>query len=177
MYCPLCKIKLEQSLFYNTEIDYCPKCLGVYFDEGELQTAKDAKDDDLRWLDVDLWRDLAKFKISLGERLCPNCRLPFYEVRYDDSKVIVDVCNLCRGIWLDRGEFKKIIDYLKEKASYEVLHNYVKNLKEEAFEIFSGPEEFKEEILDFLALLKFLSYKLATQSPQIAKIISNLPKF
>lgn len=177
MNCPICKVTLEQSLFHNTEIDYCPKCLGVYFDEGELQYAKDVKDSDLKWLDIDLWKDLAKFKISFGERLCPNCRLPFYEVRYGDSKVIVDVCNLCKGIWLDRGEFKRIISFLKEKADYEILHNYVKNLKEEAFEVFSGPEEFKEELLDFLILLRFLNYKLAAQHPQIAKIISSLPKF
>lgn len=177
MHCPLCKINLEKSLFYNTEINYCPKCLGVFFDESELQEVKDAKDTDLRWLDVDLWKEPEKFKFAFGERLCPKCRLPFYEVRYADSKIIVDVCNICRGIWLDRGEFKKIIDYLKEKANYEVLYNYAKNLKEEAFEIFSGPESFKEEFLDFVILLKFLNYKLATQNPKIAKMLSELPKF
>lgn len=177
MHCPICKINLEKALFYNTEIDYCPKCLGIFFDEGELQTAKDAKDNDLRWLDTDLWQDLGKFKLALGERLCSKCRLPFYEVRYADSKVIVDVCNICKGIWLDRGEFKKIIEYLREKSSKEVLHNYVKNLKEEAFEIFSGPEDFKNEFADFVVLLKFLNYKLATQHPQIAKMVAGLPKY
>ncbi|PIS45215.1 MAG: hypothetical protein COT22_06415, partial [Ignavibacteria bacterium CG08_land_8_20_14_0_20_37_9] len=74
------------------------------------------------------------------------------EVQYDNSKVRVDLCSLCKGIWLDRGEFKKIIKYLKEKADYEVLYNFSKNLMEEFWEVFTGPEKIREEILDLLTL-------------------------
>ena len=56
------------------------------------------------------------------------------------------------------------------------LNNYVKNLREEFWEIFIGPETLREEILDFLTILKLLNYKFAVQHPNIAKIISNLPK-
>ena len=109
-------------------------------------------------------------------RLCPFCRLPLYEVYYGDSGIIVDVCNLCQGTWLDRSEFKKIIEYLKKKADFELLESYAKNLTEEFWEIFTGPETLKEEISDFLIILKLLNYKFATQHPNITKIISQLPK-
>jgi len=172
--CPICKISLESAILCNTEIDYCPRCFGLWFEEDELRWAKDEKDKDLNWLDIDLWKDSKKFKVSYGIRLCPSCRLPLYEVYYGDSKIIVDVCNVCKGIWLDRGEFKKIIDYLKEKQKYEILNNYSENLLKQGIEIFLGPDSLKEEISDFLTVLKFLKYNLIIKHPTISKIISEL---
>lgn len=174
--CPKCKTLLSDIIFFNVEVDYCQKCLGIWFEEEELRLAKDAKDKELVWFDVDIWRDQKKFKISRGMRLCPYCRLPLYEVYYDRSKIIIDVCNLCHGIWLDRAEFKKIIEWLRQQRAYGVLNNYTKNLLKEAAEIFTGPETLKEEIADFLAVLKVLPYKFLTQHPIISKIISQLPR-
>ena len=178
MNCPICKKQqLEKEIFHNVGVDYCPACLGIWFEENELKWAKDAKDKDLNWLDIDLWKDPQKFKVSLGQhRLCPACRMPLYEVYYGDSGVIVDICNLCHGTWLDRKEFSKIISWLKEKASYEILNNYSANLIKEFGEIFTGPESLKEEITDFLTILKLLNYKLAAQYPVILKLILTIPK-
>jgi len=176
MFCPICKIKLSEAILHKVGIDYCQKCLGLWFEENELRWAKDEKDKQINWLDIDLWQDKTKFKITRGQKICPACRVPLYEVEYGDSGIKVDVCNLCFGIWLDRGEFKKIIEYLQQKAGYEILHNYAENLVQEFREIFTGPETLKEEILDFLTVLKLLNYKFAVQHPNIAKIISQLPK-
>lgn len=176
MKCPRCKKSLSSALVSNTEVDYCSICLGLWFEKEELRWAKDEQDKNLNWLDIDLWQDKDKFKLSFGARSCPACRIPLYEVYYGDSKVIVDVCSLCKGIWLDRGEFKKIINYLKEKADYEILRNYAKNLFSEMTEIFIGPEALREEILDFIVLLKVLKYKFAVQYPAISFLISYLPK-
>ena len=63
MQCPNDKEYLEKVLFHLVEVDYCPKCLGIWFDKDELRLAKDDKDKDLNWLDVDLWRDKSKFKV------------------------------------------------------------------------------------------------------------------
>jgi len=176
MLCPICKIGLREVIFYNIGVNYCPNCLGIFFEEEELRWAKDEKDKNLNWLDIDLWKNRKKFKISRNQKPCPVCRLPLYEVNYGDSGITIDVCNLCYGIWLDRGEFKKIIEYLKSRADYEVLNNYAKNLFEEVAEVFAGPETLREEILDFLTILKILNYKFLIQHSNIAKIISNLPK-
>ena len=176
MNCPLCKIKLDKALLTEVEIDYCSKCYGLWFEEEELRFAKDAKDRDLRWLDIDLWKDPAKFKLNTSTKLCPKDRLPLYETSYGDSGIKVDVCNLCYGIWLDRGEFKSIISFLKHKMDSEVLFHYLANLKEELWELFSGPEILKEELLDALAVLKLVRYKLLAQHPILSKIIAALQK-
>lgn len=174
--CPFCRVPLYSALFSNVEVDYCPKCFGLWFEDQELRLAKDQKDKNLQWLDVDIWKDAKKFKVSYGIRICPSCRLPLYEVYYGDSGIIVDVCNLCHGIWLDRAEFKKIVNWLEEKAGYELLNNYAKNLFKEMTEIFTGPETLKEEVLDFITVLKFLNYKFVVQYPVVSKMISQLPK-
>lgn len=176
MLCPNCKKELEKAIFYNSNVDYCTKCGGIWFEDQELRLVKDARDKNLNWLDIDLWKYEKKFEISRDNRLCPLCRMPLYEVDYDESAVRVDLCNLCKGIWLDRSEFPKIINYLKEKADYEVLYHFSKNLKEEFWEIFLGPETLRQELLDYLALLKLLNYKFSVQHPYLAKLISYLPR-
>ncbi len=174
--CFLCHKDLEKALLYNIEVDYCPDCHGIWIEEDELRLAKDRKDENLKWLDIDLWDDEKKFKISKGNKLCPVHRLPLYEVEYGDSKIKVDVCSICHGIWLDRGEFKQIIDYLKEKANWEILNNYYRNLGKEALEVFIGPESVRQEVEDLLIILKLFNYKFLTQRPTIAGIISKMPK-
>jgi len=177
MNCPNCKNQnLKEAVFYSTGVDYCPQCLGVWFDEDELRQAKDEKDKDFNWLDIDLWQDEKKFQLGKGQKACPKDGVPLYEVRYGNSDIRVDVCDMCRGIWLDRGEFKKIVDYLRTKGQDEALNNYLANLASEAKEIFTGPEEFKEEVGDFLSLLKILNYKLAVQHPYLNQLIGSLPK-
>lgn len=176
MKCPLCNIPFEQAIIANVEVDYCPRCYGLWFEENELQWAKDEKDRDLRWLDIDLWRDPAKFRVDWDGKSCPVDHLPLYEVRYGDSAVRLDVCSICHGIWLDRGEFKEIIMYLKEKGAHELLHRYAADLAEELWEVFSGPEILREELLDFLTIVKLLKYKLSAQHPAISAFMLSLPK-
>ncbi len=174
MICPSCKTDLEKAIMANVEIDYCPRCLGIWFEENELNIAKDAKDIDLRWLDIDLWQDKKRFEISKKTRQCPVCRLPLYEVKYGGSNVAVDVCSLCKGVWLDRGEFKNIIDYLKKKGQYDLMNDFTEILAQESWEIFTGPEGFREELLDFLKVLKLMQYKFLVQHPHIMGAILTL---
>ena len=36
MQCPICQVELKMSERHGVEIDYCPKCRGVWLDRGEL---------------------------------------------------------------------------------------------------------------------------------------------
>jgi len=176
MNCPNDNEELEKVLFHNVEVDYCPVCLGIWFDKDELRLAKDNKDKQLNWVDVDLWRDKGRFQVLCGDKHCPACRAGLQEIRYDNSKTRVDFCKMCEGVWLDRGEFKQIINYLKNKSDYGVLHRYTKNLVSELWEVFTGPEEFRSELEDFLMLLKLLNYKFVTQHPFLNYLIENMQK-
>ncbi|MDD5433489.1 MAG: zf-TFIIB domain-containing protein [Candidatus Pacebacteria bacterium] len=177
MKCPIHQEQeMKKAMFYNTQVDYCPICLGVWFSKDELRQAKDQADKTLQWLDVDLWEEPTKFQVSPTHKICPQDFVPLYQINYNHSQIKVDICNSCFGIWLDRGEFKKIISYLKQKKVDEILHSYFKNLIEEGKEVFVGPETFKEEVDDFIAVVKLLSDKLLVQHPSLAIFIANLPK-
>lgn len=39
---------------------------------------------------------------------CPRCNKPTLEEK-DRDGITIDVCQLCRGIWLDRGELERLI--------------------------------------------------------------------
>ncbi len=174
--CPSCNKNLKKGVIYDVDIDYCSDCYGSWFEKDELRLAKDKKDEDLRWMDINLWKDQKKLEISKINKLCPECRIPLYEVNYGKSKIKVDVCNVCKGIWLDKGEFKEIVKYLKKDADWKILNEYTKSLTKEAWEVFTGPESTKEEIDDFLTVLRLFKYKFITQYPKISQIIIGLPK-
>lgn len=176
MKCPNDNENLEKILFHNVEVDFCHKCLGIWFDKDELTNAKDDKDKTLNWVDVDLWRDKGNFSAVKSRKFCPVCRVGLLEIGYDESKTKVDYCKKCQGVWLDRGEFKQIINYLKNKSDYEILHRYAKNFVVQLWEVFAGPQTFRQELEDFLTLLKLLNYKFIIQFSHLEKLIENLPK-
>jgi len=177
MECPNNHKELEKVLFHDVEVDYCTECMGVWFEKDELTYAKDDSDSQLKWIDFDVWRHKEKFEASSSSRKCPSCRITFVQIKYDNSKVKVDYCKNCQGIWLDRGEFKQIMVYLKNKADYEILHHYTKNLIKQLWEVFTGPQKLREELSDFLMVLKLLNYKFMAQHPHLEKIIEeDLPK-
>ncbi len=188
MKCPKCKKELSEKIkIGDVKIDRCAKCGGFWFKKDELRLAKDKeapeakwidveiKDKNLNWFQFDLWKDKIKFKAKKGIRYCPVDEISLYQINYGDTSIEIDVCGICSGIWLDKDEFKKIIDYVKNKAEYEVLYNYAKNLAQETKEIFVGPESIKSEVTDLLILIKLFKYKLAVQHPELVKLISSLP--
>jgi len=189
MNCPSCKTKKlsEKIKVGDVIIDRCSFCTGLWFERDELRLAKDKKLKDARWMDIeikdkslnwiefDLWKDESKFKSEKDIRLCPHCETSLYKINYGDSGVEIDVCGVCKGIWLEKSEFKKIIKHVKDRADYEVLNNYMKSLISETKEIFIGPESIKSEIIDLLTLTKLLKYKLAAQYPVLIKVLLNLP--
>lgn len=176
MLCPNDNENLVKILFHNVEVDFCERCLGIWFDSDELSLAKDNKDKELNWVDVDLWRDKGRFKVIKISKFCPVCRVGLVEIHYDESKTKVDFCKSCHGVWLDRGEFKQIINYLKNKSDYELLNRYIKNIVIGLWEVFTGPQAFREELGDFLMLLKLFKYKFEAQHPHMESLIANFSK-
>lgn len=174
--CPNDQENLEKILFNAVEVDYCQKCLGIWFDHQELQSAKNNKDEQLNWVDIDLWRDKSRFEVSRQGKLCPADRTGLMQVGYDDSRVKVDFCKQCHGVWLDRGEFKQIINYLKNKSDYEILNHFTENAAKELWEVFTGPEGFRQELNDFLMLMKLFNYKFIIQHPHLNSLIENAQK-
>ncbi len=176
MKCPKCEEQLKEVPFQGVKIDSCSSCKGYWFEKDEFRKAKDEKEELLNWMDIDLWENDEKFRITKDEILCPDCEMPLYEVNYGDSSIKVDVCNVCEGMWLDEGEFRKVIKYLKDKGGDKIMQEYLKTLLEETGEVFLGPESLEEEVKDLLTVLSLLKYRFAGKHPFISETISKLPK-
>ena len=101
MTCPICKaVELSPHWMAWTQqkVQRCPKCKGMWLDAKQLEEA------------------LGEVGVALrpppGSRLvgrkCPNCRRRMVHFDYPGTFVGIEMCVLCPGIWLDKGEFKEV---------------------------------------------------------------------
>ena len=172
MRCPNCKNNLSEKITIGAiTIDKCPVCSGSWFEGDELRKAEDEKAVYAKWFDFDLWKDQSSLKAEEVSKICPLDNTKLFKLNYDNSSIEIDACKKCSGIWLDKGEFEKIIEYVNSEGDLEILRNYTKNLIEEGKEIFTGPESLKSEIADFLLLAKMFQYKFMAQNLILTKII------
>lgn len=51
--------------------------------------------------------------------VCPRDGTQLVEV--ERSGVLIDACPTCRGIWLDRGELERLVDYERTVATEDFL--------------------------------------------------------
>lgn len=101
MHCPKCRqqpLKERYVSAANLHVDFCPKCRGVWLDGGELGRAMPAADPQLQ-----IPSNAVRLRAS-----CPRCAKPLYAFPYPQTRVMIEMCRECRGLWLDAGEFKQI---------------------------------------------------------------------
>jgi Zn-finger nucleic acid-binding protein len=103
MNCPICHDALVVVEREGIELDWCLKCRGLWFDNGELELLGEKAG---RALDPeDLGRGAGE-SIEGGTRRCPRCRRKMQQLSLAsgaDQSVQVDRCPE-HGNWLDRGE-------------------------------------------------------------------------
>ena len=175
MKCPKCDKYLDEHVISHSKVHRCSLCGGIWFDKDELNAVKDERDQNLSWLDYDLWSDESKLKPSGTFVDCPHDGSPLFKIQYGPSDVMVDVCLNCRGVWLDKDELDKILSELKAKINAETIPEYLKDLEVEIKDLVLHPANSKEELRNIAIIMKLMEYRLAAQHPTIAKITSSLP--
>jgi len=110
MDCPRCNTPLKHEnvneFKVTFEVDTCHKCGGTWFDNGELSHLD--KIIEPTYFEI---RKIPKQKEQLKALSCPACgklNLLQKAEHHRDSKVIMDYCPSCKGIWLDKGELEAI---------------------------------------------------------------------
>jgi Zn-finger nucleic acid-binding protein len=174
MQCPKCDQSLQAHKVEGQQIDRCPQCKGKWFQQGELQTAKDAAAPDLRWLDFEIWKHLDHYRFSVLNVTCPQCIIPMLAITYGATDVELDYCPKCQGVWLDEGEFGRIISALAKEATTKSVSDYVKASIEEAAEVITGPESSISEWRDLTAVIRLFQYRLLAENPRLHDVLVNL---
>ena len=99
MKCPRCKTEtMKEVKSKKTTLDKCVSCEGLWFDKGEIQAVSEAAAELLS----------VPEGAPQSETVCPRCMKPLRQFKYPDTDVVVDMCDGCAGIWLDKGEFNNI---------------------------------------------------------------------
>lgn len=176
MKCPVDETTLEKHKIHSIDIEGCPRCRGLWFEKGELQDMKDIEEFDLRWMDFELWSDQNAFDAQWSSRPCPVCNKNMAAILYANTEVTVDYCVDEHGIWLDKGEFEKIIDSLQHELITMSLPEYIAASLEEAKEIISGDEGFVHEWKDFSTVMRFLQYRILAENPKLADVLTALSR-
>lgn len=171
MQCSNCKNGLKKITYKDVELDQCLNCGGMWFDGGELRKVKEREDELLRWLDIDLFADTKQFTGGYSSMVCPKDGNSLYEISYDNTDINVDVCNVCKGVWLDKEELDNIIAFLKRTVFREDAGHYLTHLEEQIKEVFTGSESFISELRDVYIVFRLLEYRLVSQWPRIEEVL------
>ena len=108
MKCPRCESSLEKRITkevgFTLELDQCVNCEGIWFDKGELHPIE-------KVIKPVFWetRNIPKEIDQLIGLNCPHCDGLMKKAEHPrDHHVILDYCESCEGIWLDKGEVESI---------------------------------------------------------------------
>jgi Zn-finger nucleic acid-binding protein len=123
MKCPKCdgtliKVKVRTQPGYGDEIlhpaelememevDQCLLCNGVWFDANELQEYLAEK-----LMILDSPKVSAYAELNKKEGICPKCNCVMVKQSAPmKAGFMIDVCNTCKGIWLDGSELERLED-------------------------------------------------------------------
>lgn len=107
MNCPKCDNRLLTAVRAGgIEVDHCQDCGGIWLDQSELPRLLAVDPADVR--ELRRGRDRNRANAVRGD--CPRCQKEMLRVSSALNKqVTVDSCPDCGGVWLDGGEFDKLL--------------------------------------------------------------------
>ncbi len=106
--CPACNELMRKIHLAEVQLDECRFCDGLWFDRDEPEKVA-AYDVIGKHLLEPMSFDDSRKMVPEGKRSCPRCgngRLVVYRHR----DVPVEVCDQCRGMFLERYELQKLLE-------------------------------------------------------------------
>jgi len=91
---------------HGVQVDVCPSCNGRWYDLGELRNFV---------VKTDVLEKLLKeglMKPSPSNIKCPRCDGAMTNGGLASQFLRVDMCNSCKGIWLDASELRVLTEVL-----------------------------------------------------------------
>jgi Zn-finger nucleic acid-binding protein len=103
--CPKCSDKLRERPLKASgiRVDSCVTCYGLWFDRWELEGHLGTLCSEI----------VPSLDARVTRRRCPACKLAMTTFDLDTSGVMVDMCEECKGVWLDPGELKRLEEHVR----------------------------------------------------------------
>jgi len=173
MNCPRDGQALEEAQLEHVSVHDCSSCGGVWFQADELHRAEANADKWIGWIDVDVFGAAQKTGRRSGRR-CAVCGHEMNTLEYPHSNVEIEVCPSEHGVWLDKGEFDKIVkalDDLTDKLSARAYeHAAIHQLRE----IVSGNESHLRELRNFMTVFRLMELRLGVEHPATAEAVNRI---
>jgi Zn-finger nucleic acid-binding protein len=149
--CPGCQNPMETVNVATPEepvfIERCPDCLGLFFDPGELDLLVDRSVQEVYSIDRLALSFLMEHNTQsqIQYRKCPRCKKCMNRVNYGQSSgVVIDQCR-DHGIFLDAGELRRIVTWVKSggrlAAANRVAANEARPSSDVALPLFQDVDE------------------------------------
>jgi Zn-finger nucleic acid-binding protein len=172
--CPACEATLDLYSIHGMEFEGCPKCHGMWLVKDELRKLKNKfNDGQLHWLNDEI-DNIDKTSVIASSRACPKCSArKLVSVVFGHSSIVIDWCPGCHGLWLDRGEFDSIIEYLRVEeiaaTPKEIGREIAKDLKRVAT---GGPESRFAELGDAAAAVEAYANAVIFEHPVLFGLLT-----
>ncbi|MBD3242411.1 MAG: hypothetical protein GF331_17605 [Chitinivibrionales bacterium] len=129
MQCPVDGERLRPLTYEaDIEVDRCAACGGTWLDAGELERVEETYEKDhsteLAAIPSDVIRSMEMARQQAApRRACPKCSREMERREYGYcSRILIDACPACRGVWLDKGELGALeIFFEKSRADTREL--------------------------------------------------------
>jgi Zn-finger nucleic acid-binding protein len=177
--CPACRNILNLYSIASMEFEGCPKCKGIWLFKDELRELKNkVEGGSLRWLNDEI-ENIEKTGVVATNRPCVQCKtVKMVSVIFGNSSIVVDWCPQCHGMWLDRGEFDAITDYLRGELPQMHSKEIEKRLAEDLKRVVTGgPESRFDELRDSTAAVHALINATIFEHPTLFGLITGIPRF
>ncbi len=146
--CPRCEDgELQEHRLEEWEVKVCRACGGLWLGPDTFRkAAKKLPPPGIDPKAAEADRRAVWEESPLG---CPACRKPMRKSQYSySSGILIDRCEVCGGIWLDRGELGKIRAFVNQDVPKETL--LMAQLQAETLRKRMETRERREEILSGL---------------------------
>ncbi|HIF50895.1 MAG TPA: hypothetical protein EYQ42_05125 [Thiotrichaceae bacterium] len=111
-HCKRCDTDMQTVFYEGVAIQLCMTCKSIFLSKKKLEIIKDSRE-------IEIPEDTPIPRRGLEiQRDCPKCEVVMKKIRHGRIRsTMIDYCETCTGIWLDKGELASI------QFSYEVAEN------------------------------------------------------
>ena len=109
MLCERCDTDMQTVFYEGVTIQLCMSCKGIFLSKKKLGIIEDSRE-------IEIPDDTPYPRNGVEvRRHCPKCEIGMKKVRHGKIRsTMIDYCETCTGIWLDKGELASI------QFSYEI---------------------------------------------------------
>jgi len=171
--CPTCEKLLDLHKAYGIAFESCSKCGGLWVHQKELRVLKAKVDEDswgnLRWMNDEL-AAIERTSAIVSNKSCPECaESHLLSTHFGNSNIIIDWCNHCHGVWLERHEFEDIVRYLRDELDHLTSREMENKVIEQVKRLWTDSSESKiSEVLDAKAAMSALINISIFEHPALA---------